>query len=116
MSALMIAPKDVQQKPDSTGGGGDETENREARVAEDVEACIHAHQQGGADNEGGEDEAGRDAIGDFLETVHQEMRFAGLDVDVQLSVADGIENFVQARGQCSNELLRFQKRRKQFAF
>ena len=105
----MILPENVHEEPDTARSGADEADNCQAGVAKEAKAGLHAHQQGGADDERRENESGGDAISDFLKSVHQEMRFGRLHVDVELGVANRIQNFVQARGQGSNELLRFQQ-------
>src|ERR1051325_8209669 len=92
--APMVLPEDVHQQPDAAGGGADEADDGQAGVAEDAEACLHTHQQGRADDERGEDQARGDAIGDFLEAIHQEMRVGWLNIYVQFCVTDGVENFI----------------------
>src|ERR1041385_939716 len=73
--ALVVLPKNIQQQPEPAAGGGEEAEHRESGITEELKMRRHAHQQRGAHDQRGEHEAGRDAVGEFLKTFQDEMRF-----------------------------------------
>ncbi len=112
MGAGFVAEEDLEHEDECAGGGEEEEEDGEAGVAEDAEGGVDAHEECGADDEGGEDESEGDAVGDFLEAGHEVGFVDGVDVDGELIVGDGVHDAVDAVGESLSEFFHFQARAK----
>src|SRR4051794_2632847 len=101
---LAILKHNVREQSNSAGGGGEEANDRQPRITEELEVRRHAHEQGRADNERREHESGRDAIGAVIQPSEQLVFVARSNVDLQLRVPYGIENFVHLRREAADEI------------
>src|SRR4051794_30033729 len=63
-----VGHEDVDQQAEGAARGQEETHDRDRRVAEQLGSGVDPHEQGGADDEGGHDQSGRDPVGQLLQT------------------------------------------------
>src|SRR5438094_7172837 len=108
---FLVVPRDRDGEPDGAARGAEEKQHRKPRVAENAEARLDAHQQRGAEDCRGDQQAERDAVGDFLQPVEQRPLVDHLDAEFQLLVREGVEDAVDAARQPLRERLRLEQRR-----
>src|SRR5687768_3516905 len=107
---FLILNDDSNQQPETPGRGGQKAQNGESRVAEYAKRRLYAHHERGADDQGGENDSGRDSIGDFLESFHYQIGIDRPHLHLELGMRDRIQYLVEARGQAREKILQLEQR------
>ena len=74
-----VVEQNIEEQDDPGASGEEKEDDGEAGIAPDAKARFHPHEERGADDESGNDEADDDAIRDFLKANDERLFIDGID-------------------------------------